>query len=146
MIVKFELNGHECEADVRAVGTPDECSKIGAPDEAYEIRWIQDSGAPQRDLDNAAVSAFLEEVALAERAERVCPFWEMSPSERAAKYKFETDLICKCRTRFPSNTGMRNCVACGKFFREETRALKTRAIELPVSSPEATSATKETTA
>jgi hypothetical protein len=60
MIVKFELNGRECEADVRAVGTPDECTDWGAPDVTYEIKWIQDSGAPQRDLDNAAIYAYLE--------------------------------------------------------------------------------------
>ena len=60
MNVKFELNGHECEADVRSVGTPDECPDWRAPDESYEIRWIRDSGAPQRDLDNAAVEAYLE--------------------------------------------------------------------------------------
>jgi hypothetical protein len=59
MIVKFTLNGHDCEADVRAIGTPDECPYPRA-DVTYEIRWTQDSGAPQRDLDNAAVQAYLD--------------------------------------------------------------------------------------
>jgi hypothetical protein len=84
MIVKFELNSHECEADVRSVGTPDECTDWNAPDETYEIRWIQDSGASQRDLDNAAIAAFLESTRESEAAEQACPFWEMSPSERAS--------------------------------------------------------------
>jgi hypothetical protein len=60
MIVKFELNGHECEADVTSHGTHDECNVAGTPDVTYKIKWIQDCGASQRDLDNAAVLAYLE--------------------------------------------------------------------------------------
>jgi hypothetical protein len=61
VIVRFDVRGRECVADVCCVGTSDECTDWNAPDERYEIDWIQDTGSgDQLELDNAAVAAFLE--------------------------------------------------------------------------------------
>jgi hypothetical protein len=61
MIVKFMWGDEECAAEVTSRGTPDECSTVGAPDETFSIRWIADCGAELRDLENAAVEAYLEQ-------------------------------------------------------------------------------------